>query len=129
SAKYGCELYIKREDLQYVRSFKLRGAFYKMKKVAHLVQDHGVVCASAGNHAQGVAYACAELDIHGTIFMPQTTPKQKVQQVELFGRDQVEIVLTGDTFDEAYESAKPFTTEGGDTFIHPFDDIDRKSDV
>ena len=124
SAKYGCELYIKREDLQYVRSFKLRGAFYKMKKVAHLVQDHGVVCASAGNHAQGVAYACAELDIHGTIFMPQTTPKQKVQQVELFGRDQVEIVLTGDTFDEAYEAAQAFTTEGGKTFIHPFDDVD-----
>ena len=124
SEKYECDVYIKREDLQYVRSFKLRGAYYKMKKVEHLVQDRGVVCASAGNHAQGVAFACAQLKIHGTIFMPQTTPKQKINQVKTFGRDQIDIQLIGDTFDDAFKAAMQFTEENDKTFVHPFDDVD-----
>lgn len=124
SEKYECDVYIKREDLQYVRSFKLRGAYYKMKKVEHLVQDRGVVCASAGNHAQGVAFACAQLKIHGTIFMPQTTPKQKINQVKTFGRDQIDIKLIGDTFDDAFKAAMQFTEENDKTFVHPFDDAD-----
>jgi len=122
SEKYDCNLYIKREDLQHVRSFKLRGAFYKIKSVEAEAREKGIVCASAGNHAQGVAYACAELGIDGKIFMPQTTPKQKINQVKMFGRDQVEIILTGDTFDESSASALAFTEESGRLFIHPFDD-------
>lgn len=122
SEKYGCQLYIKREDLQHVRSFKLRGAYYKIKSVEEDAREKGVVCASAGNHAQGVAYACAKLSIDGKIFMPQTTPKQKINQVKMFGRDQVEIILTGDTFDEASSQAAAYTEEHGRLFIHPFDD-------
>lgn len=124
SEKYACDVYIKREDLQYVRSFKLRGAYYKVKKVEKTARKNGVVCASAGNHAQGLAYACAHLGIHGTIFMPQTTPKQKVNQVKMFGRDMVEIVLTGDTFDDSSNAAMEFTIAEDKTFIHPFDDLD-----
>lgn len=124
SEKYACDVYIKREDLQYVRSFKLRGAYYKVKKVEKTARKNGVVCASAGNHAQGVAYACAHLGIQGTIFMPQTTPKQKVNQVKMFGRDMVEIVLTGDTFDDSSNAAMEFTVAEDKTFIHPFDDLD-----
>ncbi|MFC0230295.1 threonine ammonia-lyase IlvA [Bhargavaea ullalensis] len=122
SEKYGCDVYIKREDLQHVRSFKLRGAFYKIKSVEQEAREKGIVCASAGNHAQGVAFACAELGIDGKIFMPQTTPKQKINQVRMFGRDQVEIILTGDTFDESSASALAYTEENGRLFIHPFDD-------
>ena len=122
SEKYGCRIYIKREDLQHVRSFKLRGAYYKIKSVENEAREKGVVCASAGNHAQGVAYACAELGIEGKIFMPQTTPKQKINQVKMFGRDQVEIILTGDTFDESSAQALAYKEEHGQLFIHPFDD-------
>lgn len=124
SEKYECDIYIKREDLQYVRSFKLRGAYYKIKKVEKVAREQGIVCASAGNHAQGVAYACAQLNIQGTIFMPQTTPKQKVNQVKMFGRGNVKIVLQGDTFDDSFNSAMDYTNENNKTFIHPFDDID-----
>ncbi|MBE1553864.1 threonine ammonia-lyase IlvA [Sporosarcina limicola] len=124
SEKYGCHVYIKREDLQYVRSFKLRGAYYKIKKVATIAREKGIVCASAGNHAQGVAYACAHLGIDGKIFMPQTTPKQKVDQVRMFGRDHVEIILTGDTFDESFSRATEAAATDDRIFIHPFDDHD-----
>lgn len=124
SEKYECDVYIKREDLQYVRSFKLRGAYYKVKKVEQTAREKGIVCASAGNHAQGVAYACAQLGIPGTIFMPQTTPKQKVDQVKMFGRNMTEIILTGDTFDDSFNAAMAFTVEEDKTFIHPFDDLD-----
>ena len=86
SEKYGCHVYVKREDLQHVRSFKLRGAYYKIKTIEKEARKKGVVCASAGNHAQGVAYACAHLKIDAKIFMPQTTPKQKIDQVKMFGR-------------------------------------------
>ena len=124
SEKYDCHVYIKREDLQYVRSFKLRGAYYKIKKVEKLAREKGIVCASAGNHAQGVAHACAQLGIHGKIFMPQTTPKQKINQVRMFGRDQIEIILAGDTFDDSSANAMACATAEDRLFIHPFDDLD-----
>jgi len=124
SEKYGAHIYFKREDLQHVRSFKLRGAYYKIKKIEEEARKAGVVCASAGNHAQGVAYACAQLKIHASIFMPQTTPKQKIDQVRMFGRDYVEIILSGDTFDDSAESAFAYCEEHDKIFIHPFDDFD-----
>lgn len=124
SEKYDCHVYLKREDLQYVRSFKLRGAYYKIKKVETIAREKGVVCASAGNHAQGVAYACAHLGISGKIFMPQTTPKQKVNQVKMFGRDYVEIILTGDTFDDSAALAIEVANSEGKIYIPPFDDHD-----
>jgi len=124
SEKYGASIYFKREDLQHVRSFKLRGAYYKIKKIEEEARHAGVVCASAGNHAQGVAYACAQLKIQASIFMPQTTPKQKIDQVRMFGRDYVEIILAGDTFDDSAESAFAYCEEHNKIFIHPFDDFD-----
>jgi len=124
SEKYGCHVYIKREDLQHVRSFKLRGAYYKIKSIENAAREKGVVCASAGNHAQGVAFACADLGINGKIFMPQTTPKQKIDQVKMFGRNFVEIALVGDTFDDSSESAINYAQENDKIFIHPFDDHD-----
>ncbi|MGG4510168.1 threonine ammonia-lyase IlvA [Heyndrickxia sporothermodurans] len=122
SEKYQCNVYLKREDLQYVRSFKLRGAYYKIKSIENVAREKGVICASAGNHAQGVAYTCRDLSIHGKIFMPQTTPKQKIDQVKMFGREFVEVVLTGDTFDDSSASAYECANREGRVFIHPFDD-------
>ncbi|MCY7740421.1 threonine ammonia-lyase IlvA [Bacillus licheniformis] len=122
SERYDCNVYLKREDLQVVRSFKLRGAYYKMKQLSKETTKNGVVCASAGNHAQGVAFSCKQLGIHGKIFMPSTTPRQKISQVELFGKEYVEIILTGDTFDDAYQSAVACCEEEKRAFIHPFDD-------
>ncbi|WP_303969265.1 threonine ammonia-lyase IlvA [Sporosarcina ureae] len=124
SEKYDCHVYIKREDLQHVRSFKLRGAYYKMKRIETEARKKGIVCASAGNHAQGVAFACANLDIDGKIFMPQTTPKQKVNMVKMFGRDRIEIILVGDTFDDCFESAVELMEKEKRIFIHPFNDKD-----
>ena len=124
SEKYECNVYVKREDLQHVRSFKLRGAFYKIKNIETEAREKGVVCASAGNHAQGVAFACAQLGIDAKIFMPQTTPRQKVNQVEMFGRNFVEIILAGDTFDDSSAKAIEFATAEDRIFIHPFDDYD-----
>jgi threonine dehydratase len=122
SEKYNCNLYLKREDLQVVRSFKLRGAYYAMKMLPQEKLGNGVICASAGNHAQGVAYACRKLKIHGKIFMPTTTPSQKINSVEMHGREFVEIVLTGDTFDDSYNQAVICAEKEGRTFIHPFED-------
>ncbi len=122
SARYGCELFLKREDLQVVRSYKIRGAFNKMAALGNADRDKGVVCASAGNHAQGVAYACHYLGIAGKIFMPAVTPLQKVQKVKLFGKDKVEVILTGDTFDDAYSTALQCAKEEGKVFVHPFND-------
>lgn len=124
SEKYDCHVYIKREDLQHVRSFKLRGAYYKMKRIETEARKKGIVCASAGNHAQGVAFACAKLDIDGKIFMPQTTPRQKVNMVKMFGRDRIEIILVGDTFDDCFESAVELMEKEKRIFIHPFNDKD-----
>ena len=122
SEMYDCSVWLKREDLQVVRSYKLRGAYHKISSLSERELANGVVCASAGNHAQGVAFSCQKLGIKGTIFMPSPTPKQKVRQVKLFGKGQVEIVLTGDTFDDSSEAALSFCREQNATFIHPFDD-------
>ncbi|MGB2873837.1 pyridoxal-phosphate dependent enzyme, partial [Psychrobacillus psychrotolerans] len=124
SEKYGATIYFKREDLQHVRSFKLRGAYYKIKTIEAEAREKGVVCASAGNHAQGVAYACAQLGIIAKIFMPLTTPSQKIDQVRMFGREFVEIILAGDTFDDSAESATAYADTEDRIFIHPFDDPD-----
>lgn len=122
SEKYGCNVFLKREDLQHVRSFKLRGAYYSVKSLSEEEIKNGVVCASAGNHAQGVAYACRHLGVRGKIFMPATTPRQKVSQVEMFGRDFVDIILVGDTFDDSSAEAIKCAEEEKRAFIHPFDD-------
>lgn len=121
SEKYGANVYLKREDLQHVRSFKLRGAYYSMKLLGDNLEN-GVVCASAGNHAQGVAFACRQLGVKGKIFLPATTPKQKVKQIEMFGREFVDIILAGDSFDDAYSKAVECAEKEERTFIHPFDD-------
>jgi threonine dehydratase len=122
SEKYQASIYLKREDLQQVRSYKIRGAYNKISHLDSIQKGKGIVCASAGNHAQGVAYSCNLLQIHGKIYMPKTTPKQKIKQVQLFGKSFVDIVLIGDTFDDAYQAAKQFSNENQLEFIHPFDD-------
>ncbi|GJM62687.1 threonine ammonia-lyase IlvA [Persicobacter diffluens] len=122
SHQYETNLYLKREDLQRVRSYKLRGAYNKISSLTNNELKRGVVCASAGNHAQGVAYSCALLNVKGTIFMPVPTPKQKVKQVEMFGKDNVDIVLIGDTFDDAQLEAIKFCTANKATMVKPFDD-------
>ncbi|EAG2429036.1 threonine ammonia-lyase [Listeria monocytogenes] len=124
SEKYHCNVYLKREDLQRVRSFKLRGAFYAISRLSAEQLAKGVVCASAGNHAQGVAYTCNRMTVPATIFMPTTTPQQKVSQVKFFGGSNVEVVLVGDTFDASATAAKEFAAAHGQTFIPPFDDPD-----
>ncbi|WP_163654328.1 threonine ammonia-lyase IlvA [Listeria sp. PSOL-1] len=121
SQKFDCHVYLKREDLQWVRSFKLRGAYYAIQSLTKKELKKGVTCASAGNHAQGVAYTCQKMKVKATIFMPTTTPQQKVSQVTFFGGDYVDVVLTGDTFDAAQQAAKLFTKEHHSTFIAPFD--------
>ncbi|HEP1807738.1 TPA: threonine ammonia-lyase IlvA [Streptococcus suis] len=122
SEKYGATIYLKRENEQRVRSFKIRGAYYAISQLTDDEKSRGVVCASAGNHAQGVAYTCQEMQIPATIFMPITTPQQKIGQVKFFGGDYVEIRLVGDTFDESAKAAQDYTQESGKTFIDPFDD-------
>jgi threonine dehydratase len=121
SEQYGCNVYLKREDLQVVRSYKLRGAYNMISSYPEEVLEKGIVCASAGNHAQGVAYSCNLLKISGKIFMPNTTPKQKVSQVKMFGKEYVNVVLTGDTFDDASEEAIAYSKENGKLFVPPFD--------
>lgn len=122
SEKYSARVYLKREDLQVVRSYKIRGAFNKMFHLNKYGIKNGVVCASAGNHAQGVAYSCNLLQIKGVIFMPSPTPKQKVDRVKMFGNGFVEIVLIGDTFDEAQKNALVYSGKHKFEFVHPFDD-------
>lgn len=122
SDEFDATILLKREDLQVVRSYKIRGAYNKMSFLTQSEKDQGIVCASAGNHAQGVAYSCNLLKIKGVIYMPKTTPKQKIKQVQLFGKSYVEIVLTGDTFDDAYASAVEDATKNNKIFVHPFDD-------
>ncbi|HVF96245.1 MAG TPA: threonine ammonia-lyase IlvA [Flavisolibacter sp.] len=122
SRRYQCEVYLKREDLQVVRSYKLRGAYNMMSSLPKEQLQRGVVCASAGNHAQGFAYSCKKLQARGVVFMPIITPKQKVQQTKLFGEDFIEIKLVGDTFDDCAIAAKSYTVDNDLTFIPPFDD-------
>jgi threonine dehydratase len=122
STRYDCKIWLKREDLQVVRSYKIRGAYNMMSMLTKAELQNGVVCASAGNHAQGVAYACQKMKIEGKIYMPTTTPKQKVKNVEHFGKNFVKIVLIGDTYDAAYAEAIKDATENNKTFIPAFDD-------
>ena len=122
SERYGADIYFKREDLQRVRSYKIRGAFNKISTLVEHKEVSGVVCSSAGNHAQGVAQVCQYLGIKGVIFMPTTTPMQKVQQVEMFGKEHVEIRLVGDTYDASYQVAKEYCEANHLEFVHPFDD-------
>jgi threonine dehydratase len=119
---YEADIYFKREDLQPVRSYKLRGAYCKLFSLSPEERKRGIVCASAGNHAQGVAWSCRRLGIHGRIFMPATTPAQKVRQVAFFGKEWIEIILRGDTFDDAFLESKLEAEREGLPFIHPFDD-------
>jgi threonine dehydratase len=122
SRKYGCTVLLKREDLQVVRSYKLRGAYNMMVSLPDTRLQKGVVCASAGNHAQGFAWSCRKLGVKGVVFMPIITPKQKVTQTRMFGEGNIEIVLTGDTFDDCAVAARQYTEAHGMTFIPPFED-------
>ena len=122
SERYGAEVMLTREDLQVVRSYKIRGAYNKIRSLSAEQTARGIVCASAGNHAQGVAFSCNKLGIKGKIFMPVTTPKQKINQVKMFGGEAVEVVLAGDTFDQANAAAMQACEVEGKTFIPPFND-------
>jgi threonine dehydratase len=122
SKKYAADIYLKREDLQIVRSYKLRGAYNMLSSLPQEQLNKGVVCASAGNHAQGFAYSCKKLGVKGVVFMPIITPLQKVQQTRFFGESFIDIKLIGDTFDDCATAAKAFTESEGLTFIPPFDD-------
>ena len=122
SKDYEAEVMLKREDLQMVRSYKIRGAYNKIRSLSPEQTKQGIVCASADNHAQGVALSCNKLGIMGKIFMPVTTPKQKINQVKMFGGDSIEVVLVGDTFDQANAAAIETSEKEGKTFIPPFND-------
>jgi threonine dehydratase len=125
SAKYGAEVWLKREDLTPVRSYKLRGAFNAMQKaLGPRTGPVRFVCASAGNHAQGMAYACRHFGVEGVVFMPVTTPQQKIEKTRAFGGSGVEIRLIGDYFDAALAAAQAFAAETGALFLPPFDDPD-----
>ncbi|CAN5326206.1 threonine ammonia-lyase IlvA [soil metagenome] len=123
SEKFAAEIYLKREDLQVVRSYKIRGAYNLIQSLTEEQRSRGVVCASAGNHAQGVAFSCKALDIKGMIYMPAITPKQKINQVKMFGGDKIEIVLIGDTFDECQTHAIEYASVHRNVFIPPFDHV------
>jgi threonine dehydratase len=123
SNEFDATILLKREDLHIVRSYKIRGAYNKISSLTTSEKQQGIVCASAGNHAQGVAFSCNLLQIKGKIYMPKTTPKQKIKQVQLFGKSFVEIELIGDTFDDAYAQAVADAKENNKIFIHPFDDL------
>jgi len=123
SRRYHCNVYLKREDLQVVRSYKIRGAYNMMSSFSEEILKKGVVCSSAGNHAQGFAYSCKKLNVKGVVFMPIITPKQKVDQTRMFGEDFVEIKLIGDTYDDCAIAAKKFTAENDMVFIPPFEDL------
>lgn len=122
SKQFQAKVYLKREDLQTVRSYKIRGAYNKMSLLTPAEKKRGVVCASAGNHAQGLAFSCNKLGIKGHIFMPQNTPRQKIERVKKFGGEWATIVMAGDTFDVACREAKKFNKKNNKVFIHPFDD-------
>jgi threonine dehydratase len=125
SQRYDADIWLKREDLSPVRSYKLRGAFNAMRKVREKNPSQvRFVCASAGNHAQGVAYVCRHFGVHGVIFMPVTTPQQKIDKTRIFGGDAVEIILTGDYFDQTLQAAQEYCAAQGAHFLSPFDDAD-----
>ncbi len=121
SDRFGADIWLKREDLSPVRSYKLRGAYNAMRK---LLEQALFVCASAGNHAQGVAFMCKHMGVRGVIFMPVTTPQQKIQKTRMFGGEHVEIHLTGDYFDDTLSAAQDWCARSGGYFLSPFDDAD-----
>jgi threonine dehydratase len=122
SQQFGAEIYFKREDRQVVRSYKLRGAFNLIHSLETAQRKRGVVCASAGNHAQGVAFTCCHFNIEGRIYMPQNTPRQKIQRVRNLGGEWVQIELVGDTFDDTYFHAAEYARQTQKVFVHPFND-------
>jgi len=125
SDRYDADIWLKREDLSPVRSYKIRGAFNAMtKRLAEDPERRLFVCASAGNHAQGVAFVCRHFGVRGEIFMPVTTPRQKIDKTRAFGGDAVEIRLVGDYFDDTLAAAQAFCAETGAAFLSPFDDPD-----
>ncbi|WP_029375576.1 threonine ammonia-lyase IlvA [Oceanicola sp. S124] len=124
SAKYGAEIWLKREDLSPVRSYKLRGAFNAMRKVLADREVSAFVCASAGNHAQGMAFMCRHFEVPGVVFMPVTTPQQKIDKTRIFGGDFIQIRLVGDYFDDTLAEAQRHCVEIGGHFLAPFDDED-----
>ena len=124
SNNFNAEIYTKREDLQYVRSFKIRGAFNKIVALSEDDLKRGIVCASGGNHAQGFAFACNHLKINGTVFMPLPTPKQKIDRVKMFGAEYIKIILKGDTYDDSQKEAEKYQAKSNSVFIHPFDDVE-----
>jgi Threonine dehydratase len=125
SKAYDCDVWLKREDLTPVRSYKLRGAWNAMMKAREKDPNIGLfVCASAGNHAQGVAFACRQFGVKGVIFMPVTTPQQKIDKTKVFGGENIEIRLVGDYFDNTLEAAQSYCAEQGGHFLAPFDDMD-----
>ena len=123
SQKYNSKIFFKREDLQDVKSFKIRGAYTKILSVEKTRAQNGLVCASAGNHAQGFAVSCSLLGYNGTVFMPHSTPSLKVRLVKKFGGKNITIKLVGKNFSKAYKAAMEFCKINKKTFIHPFDDI------
>ena len=123
SQKYNSKIFFKREDFQDVKSFKIRGAYTKILSVEKTIAQNGLVCASAGNHAQGFAVSCSLLDYNGTVFMPHSTPSLKVSLVKKFGGKNIKIKLVGENFSKAYKAAMDYCIKNGKTFIHPFDDI------
>jgi threonine dehydratase len=123
SQQVNASVFLKREDLQEIRSFKIRGAYTKMNALTSAERKQGVLCASAGNHAQGVAYTCKALKIQGQVYMPATTPQQKVAQVQYFGGDYVNTLLVGDTYDECQQVAFEAAKKEKKIFIHAFDDL------
>jgi threonine dehydratase len=125
SARYGADIYLKREDLSPVRSYKIRGAFNFFRKV--LAREEGArsfVCASAGNHAQGFAFVCRHFGVPGVVFMPVTTPQQKIDKTRIFGGEFVTIRLVGDFFDQCYKAARDHAEATGAVMVPPFDHVD-----
>ncbi|SMR82553.1 L-threonine ammonia-lyase [Aliiroseovarius halocynthiae] len=125
SALYGADIWLKREDLSPVRSYKIRGALNAMGKALAADPSRDLfVCASAGNHAQGVAYTSRHFGVRGVIFMPVTTPQQKIEKTRIFGGDSIEIRLVGDYFDDTLKAAQEYCEAEGGHFLSPFDDAD-----
>ena len=123
SKKYNSNIFFKREDLQNVRSFKIRGAFNKISSLTKSQSINGLVCASAGNHAQGFAVSCTNFGYKGRVYMPKSTPTQKIEMVRKFGKNNIEIILFGENFSQAYKMALKDCHDHNKIFIHPFDDI------
>ena len=124
SSLKNASVFFKREDLQQIRSFKIRGAYNKISSLSKEKRVVGIICASAGNHAQGFAFSCNKMQIEGVVYMPATTPQQKVSQVRMFGGKYIRVVLIGDTYDTCQKYALKIAKKEGKTFIHAFDDIE-----